>query len=224
MAKIEVYSCVTGNYDNVSQSLFSALPEIDCDARFTLFTDAQMERKKAGWNIKPLAYEELCRRRSARWHKVNSHLLFPDAEITVWIDGSQAFKPIKLYADLVGPHMTGFHIATFKHPVRTCIYQEAQACKMLKKDNPLLIDKQVYKYRKMGYPSFNGMVETACVIRKNKKPITEFNQVWWNEIDNNSLRDQLSFNFAIFSKGLKYQTIKGERTKSPYFRFIGHKK
>ena len=223
MSKIEVYSCVTGNYDDVRKTLFSSLPLIDCDVQFTLFTDKNLESEGTGWVVRPLAFEAgVCKRRIARWHKVNSHILFPQADITVWMDGSQLFKKINLYKDLIGPHMTGAHLATFKHPVRTCVYQEAQACKMLKKDNAKLIDQQMKKYRQMGYPAFAGMVETACVIRKNKPIVTAFNKLWWLEIDKHSFRDQLSFNYAASNVGLGYKTLAGERVTSPYFYFKKH--
>lgn len=223
MSKIEVYSCVTGKYDDVTKTLMGALPKIDCDVSFTLFTDSAIVPVNS-WKVKKLAYSDsLCRRRIARWHKLNSHLLFPEAEITVWVDGSQQFKPIKLYEQLIGPYMQGSALATFKHPVRTCVYQEAQACRLLKKDNEKLINRQMDNYRKMGYPAFAGMVETACVVRKNKPGITAFNKLWWKELSENSLRDQLSFNYCASVTGLLYNTIPGHRVKSPFFTFTQHR-
>lgn len=224
MKNIVVYSCVTGNYDNVEQTLLARSPEIDCDASFILFSDAVNEPEAIGhWQILPLQFRHpLCNRRTARWHKINSHALFPQADTTVWIDGSQSFKPIHLLADLIRPHLH-HDIATFKHPIRNCVYQELNACIRYKKDNELLMQQQIAKYRLEQYPAHNGMVETACVLRRNTPEIVAFNKAWWAEMDRYSFRDQLSFNYVAHKTNTLYSVIPGHREKSSYFTFISHK-
>lgn len=224
MKNIVVYSCVTGGYDSVADTLMARSPAIDCDASFVLFSDAITQAETNGnWQIVPLAFKHaLCRRRTARWHKINSHALFPYADTTVWIDGSQSFKPIRLFDDLIKPNLL-HDIATFKHPVRNCVYQELNACIRYRKDNEILMRRQVEKYKAEQYPMHNGMVETACVVRRNTPEITIFNKAWWSEMDNNSFRDQLSFNYVARKTNTQYSIIPGHREKSPYFHFTPHK-
>lgn len=224
MKNIVVYSCVTGGYDNVKETLLSNMPELDCEAAFVLFADRKITAEQDSlWQILPLHCEDaFCQRRTARWHKVNSHVLFPYADITVWVDGSQAFKPIRLFADLIEPHLQ-HNIATFKHPVRNCVYQELNACIRYRKDNETLMRQQIEKYKAEGYPVYNGMVETACVIRKNTPEISAFNKAWWAEISKHSFRDQLSFNYVAHKTNTAYSCISGHREASPYFTFTSHK-
>jgi hypothetical protein len=40
------------------------------------------------WQIRPLAYSQLDNIRNARWHKTHPHVLFPEYEVSVWVDGN----------------------------------------------------------------------------------------------------------------------------------------
>lgn len=230
MSKTVVYSCVTGNYDKVMGAILASTAQAERDTSFVLFTDQFQNESISNssnyplpWSIRPLVWEHpICRRRTARWHKINSHVLFPDAENVVWFDGSQRLKPIGMFADLVQPGLSNHDIATFKHPERTCVFQELQACKKLKKDNNLLMESQIEAYRKDGYPPFNGMVETACLLRRHSPAVVRFNKLWWEQIQSYSYRDQLSFNYVIWKLKLEYGRIPGCRINSKYCDFVMH--
>ena len=237
MNKTIVYSCITGGYDKPEDTILAskAIPELGVS--FVLFTDEvkEPETYNAGgtgieWTKMPLSWGQeardhgICIRRVARWHKVNSHVLFPDAHSTVWLDGSQRIKPIRISTELVQPSLASHDLATFKHPDRTCVYQELMACKRWKKDNKVLMHNQIAKYRADNYPPFNGLVETACVVRRNCPAISEFNKLWWREIAENSYRDQLSFNYIAWKSNLAYAHIPGSRNTSPFFDFTMHGK
>ena len=235
MTKIIVYSCVTNKYDNVEKTLLSSVGFAEDGVKFVLFTDSLANGAKSDiykskgsaitWELRPLLWRHsLCKRRTARFHKVNSHMLNLDAECTVWVDGSQKLKPISLSRQLVTPLASRYSLASFKHPERICIYQEMQACRKLKKDNPLLMRNQINAYKTEGYPPYNGLVETACVFRKQTQQIAEFNKLWWDQISRYSFRDQLSFNYAAWKLKLEYGKIPGCRTSSQFFEFIPHGK
>jgi hypothetical protein len=230
MSKTVVYSCVTGNYDQVLKSILASTAQAEDDTSYVLFTDQAVKGQPfvptsghPPWLIKPLAWKHpLCRRRTARWHKVNSHVLFPETENVVWFDGSQRVKSIAVHSELVVPGLDKHDIATFKHPERICVFQELQACKKLKKDNDLLMESQVAMYRKDGYPPFNGMVETACLLRRHSPDVVRFNKLWWEQIRQHSYRDQLSFNYVLWKLNLEYARIPGSRIKSQYCDFVTH--
>lgn len=241
--KTTIYSCVTGNYDNVLTSLFRSKTYADEHTEFVLFSD-RADLVKTGkedsfrvpgthvtWRIKPIIYRHpVCNIRTARWHKVNSHLAVPDCDASVWIDGTQLIKVNNLREDLVEPYFQTKEnlkvkpIATFKHPERTCVYQEGAACRKLGKDNAAVIRRQLQAYRSDNYPPYNGMVETACVVRSNSLAVMEFNEFWWDEIAKYSRRDQLSFNYTGWKTKISHGFIAGHRIKSPYFDFVPHKK
>lgn len=230
MSKTIIYSCVTGKYDKVLATILGSQPLHEDDVSYVLFSDQHQKETKhispgthVEWTIRPTHWAHaLCQRRTARWHKVNSHVVFPDAEFVVWFDGSQRIKQIKVHEALVQPAMEEHDIATFKHPDRTCVFQELAACVKLKKDNETLMRSQLEVYREAGYPTFNGMVETACLVRRHCPDVIRFNKLWWNQLDNYSYRDQLSFNYVAWKLGLKYGRIPGRRDTSDYCDFTRH--
>lgn len=227
--KVVVYSCVTGKYDDVYDTILKSHPFYEKNTYFVLFTDTippwNIQVEKIVWQIRPLEWQNKddCRR-TARWHKTHSHVLFPDADYTVWLDGTQVIRRIFISHDLVARNIWNKNIATFRHPVRICIYKEAEKCIEIKKDTPYLIKRQMQWYKKEGYPVNNWLAETTCVIRKNTPEMTNFNISWWNQIRKHSFRDQLSFDYLIWKTQLEYNIIPGWRTRSVYFLYVSHNK
>lgn len=234
MSKILVYSCVTGSYDNVKTAVLAATGVAEADVRYVLYTDqlapgaAPQPYQHPGsplvWELRPLIWRHLlCARRTARWHKVNSHLIPDKVDYTVWIDGTQRIKPVGLRAELL-PHLKDAHaLATFQHPVRRCVYQEAQACCLRNKDNHQLMRNQVEQYRQKNYPPYRGLAETACVLRRVSHDVTNFNQMWWQQIQEHSFRDQLSFDYVAWCLDFSYGYIPGHREDSAFFDFVPHR-
>lgn len=224
--KIAVYSCVTGGYDDVQNTLARGATTPEPGVSYYLFTDKLTNNFQTPngieWQVLELQYQHgLCRRRTARWHKLASHELFPSHDATLWLDASQRFKGIDV-RNTVETAIGSKDLATFKHPDRTCVYQELQACILLQKDNASLMRKQVNRYRSEKYPPFRGLVETACLIRRNSKEVADFNKAWWQELNANSLRDQLSFNYVAWRLNFSYGFIPGCQRKSPLFDFVPH--
>lgn len=219
MPKLLIYSCVTGGYDSISASLLASV--VEPGVSYVLYTDDKVSVGSA-WEVRPLIWRHpLCQRRTARWHKVNSHLVCGEFEHTLWLDGSQRIRAAGLLDSL--PSWYGDHsVASFKHPERTCVYQEFQACRQLLKDNSELMQQQVGTYRASGYPPFNGLAETSCVLRKSTAEIAQFNMAWWRELAAWSYRDQLSFNCVAHRCGLKCGVIPGCRSYSPFFEYVPH--
>ena len=191
--------------------------------RYVIFTDAVRQTcYQDGWEIRPLLFKHEDSARMARFHKTNSDLVLPDTDVTIWIDGTQRIKTDADLAALAKSVLANRSIATFRHPVRSCVYEELRACISYRKDLAAVMTTQVERYRKEGYPPNNGLVETACVIRKHTERVKKFNELWWHEIKNGSKRDQLSFNYAVWRLGIDYQIIPGKRTNSHFFQFMPH--
>ena len=226
MPNIVVYSCVAGQYDNLFSTLFRSKPKHEEGVKYIVFVDdVETVTRQGIWEIRPLFWKHSSSyRRSSRWHKTNPQILFPEADYTVWIDGSQVIKPVNIFSDLVEPYTKNVDIATFKHPIRNCVYQELAACKQLKKDDPSVMDNQIQFYKKVGYRPGNGMVETACVVRKHTDAVANFNRKWWEQLESNSYRDQLSFNYVSWLCKIPYGHIPGHRAQSPFFDFVMHQK
>lgn len=227
--QIAVYTCVTGGFDQIAR-ITSSDPLRLPGCRYIVYTDTVGQRSTHnGWELRPVEWSHpTSQRRTSRWHKINSHRLFSE-KFTIWFDGSQEFvsgtDPRKML-DVCGMATDRTDrqvLASFKHPQRTCIYQELEACEKLHKDDPQLMHHQVEGYRAQGYPPYNGLVETACVLRENCGVVRTFNDLWWKELQRGSLRDQLSFNYVAWRLELDYGHLPGSRGRSNYFIFHPHK-
>ena len=234
MSKVLVYSCVTGNYDNLESGLLASTALAEDSVQYVLYTDQLTAGAPAQnyqhpgctitWELRPLLWHNpLCARRTSRWHKVNSHLVSGDADYTVWLDGTQRIRSIALGVTLLKSLEANCELASFQHPDRTCAYQEMHECIRLKKDNPTLMQRQMDQYRHARFPPYRGLVETSCVVRKSTANIIAFNQLWWQQIQEHSYRDQLSFNYAVWCLNLTYGHIPGQRLKSPFFEYAPHR-
>jgi hypothetical protein len=109
--------------------------------------------------------------------------------------------------DLIDRFLRDSDIAMFKHYKRDCIYDEAKVCKKMKLDDPGIIDRQMAKYKKEGYPAKNGLNEGTIILRRHTKKIEEFNNLWWSEISSGSRRDQLSLNYCLWKLRLRPATF-----------------
>lgn len=204
-----IYTCITAGKDDLRN-----LPRHK-DWEFVCFTDDPDMNPVDRWDIRPLVKKMKDPRRTARWHKTHPHTLFPDADITIWIDGSAIlFVELNKLGDLVRDNP----ISCSDHRWRICAYEEAIECQRLQLDDIDTITRQMDKYKKEGYPENNGLCETFLVIRKSCPEITEFNELWHSEIYNNSKRDQLSFNYCLWKLGITCKVI-----PAGYNQIVGHR-
>ena len=191
-----VYTCITNNKD-----LLHTMPEEE-GVKYVCFSEKPLPNKQ--WEHRKLEYHDKNPRRVARWHKTHPHTLFPDEDITIWIDGSlRMLEKPSYYAS----KLNNSFIGSRPHPTRDCIYQEMQAVKYFnyETDDNLL---RIYRRLKMmKYPENNGLAETGLLVRKNNDEATKFNEEWWMMINRMSLRDQLSFNYILWKQKKTYDII-----------------
>lgn len=183
--RIVVYTAIFGEYDNL------LLPEhIDPDVDYICFTDRP--RNDYGvWQMRSAPYYHPDPTRIARWVKTHPHELFPTHGIAVWLDANIVLKgDLHSYIELV-EHQNA-DLGLIPHPHRACFYEEAEACKRLKKDASKLIDRQVEHYRKAGLPLKQSLFETGFMIVPLKERETaDALHLWWQQIEAFSRRDQL---------------------------------
>jgi hypothetical protein len=218
MPKIVVYTAIAGKYDTLKEPPGGLLKEVD----FVAFCDCTPPA--TSWEIRKVCTEFSDPCRNAKTHKILPHMFFPEATYSLWIDGSVAINgafPIKQWIEEC---LSESDWAIFKHPDRQCIYDEAEACIRLSKDDPAIIQSQMALYRKENYPANNGLVESAVILRRHTEAVRQFNEAWFQEIRNNSRRDQLSFNYVAHKTGLKFRYLPESLRHGPdcYFQFQFH--
>lgn len=207
MRSIAVVTAITGGRDKLKPQA-----QIE-DADLVAFLDSRTEC--LGWGVRPACSISSDPVRNARHHKVLVHQWLPHLEYSLWIDGNVTLTIDGRLSSLAELYLKDADIAVFRHRVRSCIYDEAVACTEQKKDDPDVIQRQIERYRREGYPRFRGLAETAIVLRRHSARTAAFCECWWDEISQGSRRDQLSFDYVAWKTGMHYACLPGKLSDNP---------
>ena len=217
-----IYSCITGGYDDVCRHIY-----VDASWDYVLFTDNKYLlglRRYFHWEIRPLMYAKMGNVKNARWHKINAHKIFPEYDISLWIDGNIVIMKPEFFYRLNTFIEQGHPIVIPPHPARTCIFDEAKTIIELKIDNKNTVAQQMRIVRLYRYPKNNGLNETCIILRRhNNKKIQKLQRIWWRMVKNYSRRDQLSYNWAAWRCGvgtIPMFNVPGEHRKCDELLFV----
>lgn len=215
---VTVYTALFGE----TPDQIRAAPDVP-GVTYVAFTD-QPELPKPWVRGGDVLYEAvLDPRRRARFHKCQPHVVLPGRQFTLWVDATHEIlcNPAEYVHDMLEGEKYDF--ATFKHAERTCIYQEIRACLAYKKDVPAVMAEQLRRYELEGYPYYNGLCETSVVARRDTASTRTLGAMWWREIDNGSVRDQLSLPYVLWRLKRGYAYLDGTAHERPRgFRFHSH--
>ncbi len=226
MKKIAIYTSIMGGYEGLLKQ--HALKGAD----FFCFTDTPLKAKP--WKTVMVEAMPLDATRKARYHKIQPHLLFPDYEASIYIDGNVVLEGDVVtwaWQQLAQKPMWVFDHKQSSAIGRDCLYDEHKALLSFfengaLKDDPEVMNKQIARYRAAGYPEHNGLIFSMVLLRNHHDPaVKETMQLWWNEVKHGSKRDQLSFNYAAWKTGLEFGVIPGDVRRHKHFHMIGiHRK
>lgn len=222
-AEVIVYTAVFGDIGDALDRSVRAEPGV----RYVAFLDPESLLRRtaenAGWQTRlPSFHMPSDSRRQARYHKCLPHRLFPEAEYSLWVDGT--LLPKQSVHTLIKKFLSKHDLCLFSHSHRSRVREEVAACVRRKKDAAGTLLKQAARYREEGYPDNNGLVETGVVLRRHTPEIKDFGERWWSQIYRHSVRDQVSFNYVCWRQGLAYATFDGKIRESKYFDWRQHKK
>lgn len=213
--KVLIYTAVFGNYDIITEPKY-----VDENCEYICFTDNLNLQSKV-WKIIYVKGKYDSKNRSAKIYKILPHKFISGYDWTIWVDGNYILKGSM--RRLLEESIQNTKMAFLVHTERNCIYDEANVCIAEKKDEPSIIEEQVYRYHKEGYPVDNGLICGSCIIRNIKdEDVKQLMEAWWEQIENNSLRDQLSFNYAAWKTGISYDLMKIHTFINPYFSVKNH--
>ena len=204
-----IYSAIVGNYDDVRQ------PKI-VDERFdyVLFTNEIKEKKIGVWQIRPIEYQNADSTLICRYIKTHPHTLLPEYEVSIWMDSNIQICSEYLYRRVIELEREGVVISSMWHPTG-CAYQEAFDVMALKLEHEKVVTHWCHKLRQEGYPRENGLCETNVLYRKNcNDRVIDFDNLWWNCVENNSRRDQLSYNYALWKLGISCHYFMGKESNT----------
>jgi len=225
MNKIVIYTAIFGGKDKLLEPEF--VPE-GCD--FVCFTDTT-NLKSSIWQIRQEKASSDDPVRSAKLFKILPHRFLGEYEYSVWVDGNILVRGE--VNKLIHKYLTDANIAFFDHAKtkfdpRDSVYEEADiliemATKGKFKDDPELIKKQIDRYKAEGYPDNNGLIVGMEILRRHNMPdVVKAMEDWWTEIQNNSRRDQLSFNYIAWKNDLRFAYIDDDSRDNKFFLWKPH--
>lgn len=216
--KICIYTCITGDYDNLHDV------EKDEDIDYICFTNNHT-LKSDRWQFVYIQDEEnIGDMLLSRKIKILGHPLLEKYDISIWVDGAlQVKKDIRklltTFCDL-----ENYSMACFRHRLRNCVYQEATACVIHRKANREEIIQYLDFIKKEQFPEDYGLAECTVLIRReNQQDVKDTMHLWYDLLCKYVKRDQLSFPYSIWKTGLKICWIDLNVFDNPWFFWYAHK-
>lgn len=208
--KIVVYTVIMGDYDYLKDPEFIM---DNCD--YICFTN-NPNLKSNVWTIRMDMDGTLDNTKWQRRHKVLAHEYLQDYEWSIYVDGN--VRLIGDFREYIRHESTGLPMLCLKHPNRNNVFDELEECISLGKDDQNVMIKQIEGYKEEGYKGDNGLTVTNVLVRKHMDPqIINLMKLWWEEIENKSKRDQLSFNYCCWKLNVDYDVSEYKCWKSPYW-------
>ena len=194
-SKIAIYTGIIGFYDTPYDN-FEHKEGYD----YILFSDRKIDTNS--WDNRVVNFEnadKLDGIKKSRFIKTHPDLLLNGYDIVVWVDCNTVIdEKIYKYINEVKDALITFK----KHPDRDCIYDEIMICSYVKKESYEKCLKIYDKYARDGYPRHYGLYENNIIVSHYNDPrVKALMSKWWDEIYNNSHRDQLSLNYIIWKNG-----------------------
>ena len=189
-----VYTAIYGAYDR-------AKPIPDMGVPAYLYTD-NPDIEAPGWEVRVVRHGiatthgqpiHTAPMLAHKWWKTHPGLACPDAEVSLWLDGSMEVKDADYVQRCLGA-LGGDDWAMVPHPHRDCIYPEAEVTETLVwRYDPPSIRRQIDFYRdNVRHPRHWGLMATGANVRRHTPQVLRTSHLWWWECVNWSHQDQLS--------------------------------
>ena len=214
--KICVYTCITGNYDN--------LMDIDKEAGvdYYCFTNNKNLTSNS-WEIVYISDDSISNVKLARKIKILGHDLINDNyDILLWMDGAVSFRS-KIIDFIDYYYDDKYDMVAFKHGERDTILEECVECAKVCKETTENIVKLLDFYKKEKFIDSKGLIESTVFIKNGRsKKMYKAMKLWFDMILKYSHRDQLSFNYVLSKVDLNINWIEEKVFDNKWFDWKNH--
>ena len=198
--KVVVYSCLIGDYDQVST--FNKQKGYD----YILFTDLKI--KNTNWSVFPIPDEVLKLNvsdiKKQRYMKIHPHKFFRNYDLSLYIDANYVIKG-DLDDYLINTLNPIDHIYIPHLQFGKGIKQAIEKAIEKKLDDSNLLKEVMDRYNKLNILSKSGIVNAGLIIRKhNTKDCIKLMEKWWEEVRDYSHVDGFAFNYAGYKTGVRF--------------------
>jgi len=169
------------------------------DVEYIAFTNRE-DLKSDFWDVRLVDLKMSSPRMDARYHKLNSHLVLPSHDVSIWMDSQCYFvhDPYTIVQRYLLDH--GADISMHHHSDINNLASEAVAqAWVYNNDAPKIVMDQVVRYGEEGFPLLGyDHFETGIILINNNENVRIFNEMWWDEVHKHSIRDQLSVPYVVW--------------------------
>jgi hypothetical protein len=223
-SKIVAYTCIVGNYDKIHYPSEELSQKYD----YVLISDekpSDMGTFKQWIDVRDVCPIEITdNARRNRYCKINAHKIFPNYNMSIYMDGN---IQLKRNLDEICNNIPPIGVIVLAHTGYKDIYCEAAHKMGQNVDNVDIIYQQIKKYWKDGCPQNFGSWHCGLMLRKHNSIICKkIMEEWWEEINSYSKRDQLSFPYVLWKNNYDANIVKTVLSnsenieKSEYFCFF----
>ena len=214
-----IYTCITDGYDNL------LIPKITSkDFDYICYTDDD-NLKSDFWIIRKIPDEFLNypKNKINRAVKILPHKILQEYDISIWVDANIVMKE-DLNEVLNKLDLTSNNCIWIpQHPSRNCAYEESRVVHSIGKDKSDKPKKQAEKYKKEGFPTNFGLTQNSFIIRKqNDENCIKLMEMWFNELLENSHRDQLSLQYCEWKSGVSVYKLPKAFWADKYISSLQH--
>lgn len=196
-----IYTCIIGGYDTLMQPLV-----LDDSFDYVCFverTSGSMERQGV-WQLRPLPVSTSSSQLDSRYPKMHPHLLLPEYDYSLWIDGNILIKDGTIYEAFDVAARSGAIYAGVSHPARDCVYEEARKCRDMRYITYPDLARIWLTYAWHGIPRHAGLLENNIIFREHNNPaIISLDEMWWQRVLHFCRRDQLSLGLCLRKTGIR---------------------
>ena len=144
-------------------------------------------------------------RRNAKLPKILGSILIPGYDYYIWHD---SYCELQVRPEIIiDEFVKDNHIGIFKHPVRSCTYEELDC--LYERDYPETLDDFRNFLLQANFPTNQGLFELSSFIYKNTALMQQFLLSWWEIICKYSSRDQISFPYLLKKYQVPYAVLPG---------------
>jgi hypothetical protein len=153
--------------------------------------------------------------------KCTPHLLLPDAEYSIYLDGAITISIAPDY--LIESVLGDADLAMFRHPTCLSIHEEYHRY-YANLDN--IPEDVVSEYNRLRHVVRQDGIHycAGVIIRRHSPTVDAFGELWLHEHANGSTNDQFSLSYALdrYRNDLKVETIPGDPLNSHLFGYCLH--
>ena len=198
--KVIVYSCMIGNYDNVTS--FKKQRGYD----YILFTDQNI--KNTNWTIFPIPDEVLKLNvsdiKKQRYMKIHPHKFFKNYDLSLYIDPNYEITG-DLDDYLINTLNPLDHIYIPHLQFGKGIKQAIDKAIEKKLDDVTLLKHVMNRYNQSKLLDKTGIVNAGLIIRKHHtEDCIKLMERWWEEVRDYSHVDNFAFDYAGYMTGVRY--------------------